>query len=107
VHTVATGLARLGIGRGARVSEIFIVQGYTGIYESRKEWIVAAWSREELARAQVIELTELAASLNRLHAKREWDKLDQAKHMIVSVDPRFSIDTSGTHYRCLSCTLKP
>lgn len=90
-----------------RVTEIFIVKGVTGIYEDRTEWIVDAWRDEASARARVVELTMLAATLNRMCARREWDNLAQAKERMMMHDPSFSIDTSGTHYRFISCRLKP
>ena len=88
------------------MSEIFIVEGFTGIYEDRLHWIVDAWSTEESARARIRELSGLVSPLNKLEAQREWAQLEQAKQGMKKHDPQFSIDTSGTHYRFITCQLK-
>jgi hypothetical protein len=88
------------------VSQIFIIEGFTGIYEDRLHWIVDAWSSEESARARIRELTVLVAPLNRLQAQRDWAQLENAKLAMKKHDSQFSIDTSGTHYRFITCELK-
>ncbi len=85
---------------------IFIVMGVTGIFEQRTHWAVEAWQCEDKARARVMELSVLAAPLNRLLTQQNWLELERATQLMKKHDPDFSVATGGAHYRIFPCELK-
>lgn len=76
---------------------IWIVHGSTGEYSDRCEWNVVAVETEELAQQWVRALDLQYQSIPQSMRDDRWDHEDDMKK-IMSLDPEFSMDYTGTHY---------
>ena len=74
---------------------IYIVTGSTGEYDDRYEWNVKAFSSKEKADDLCGELNKLTEGASKLSYK-ERDELAEAVQ--ESLDPKCSIDYTGTYY---------
>jgi len=89
-----------------RVSEtptIYIVQGTTGEYSDRTEWLVRAFTREQDAKDEVGRLTHLWMGLR---CEETWSEEGAAAEAEMRKhDPGFCVDYTGTSWRVLECPL--
>lgn len=86
-------------------NEIYIVQGSTGEYSDRHEWIVVAFANEDVAMARVERLEALLREFGTDDA--DWDDRRRAEEIIrthAEGDPQCSIDYTGTRYFLTKCT---
>lgn len=76
---------------------IWIVHGSTGEYSDRSEWNVVAVETEEMAQQWVKALDIQYQSIPQAMRNDRWDHEEELKK-IMSLDPDFSMDSTGTHY---------
>lgn len=91
--------------------KIWIVQGTSGEYSDRGEWIVDAWPTEDAAKARVAALDALLLEHGYKHGggSSDGDYLTQRARMdafkVLAGDPCFSADYTGTSYWLTECEL--
>lgn len=85
------------VEQGERV--MFVITGTTGCYEDTVEWMVAIYSDEDAAQAEVLRLREEVKSYNELATTDmfKYDRVARSKWK-VKCDPGFQIDSTGTYY---------
>lgn len=72
---------------------VYVIRGTTGEYSDRKEWVVCAYSDEQLAKDHVLAATKWA---HEEHARMgTYGELERAS----PYDPDIRIDYTGTAYR--------
>jgi len=76
---------------------IWIVHGSTGEYSDRGEWNVVAVKTKELAEEWIKALDIQYQSIPQHMKDSRWDYEDEMKK-IMSLDPSFSMDYTGTSY---------
>jgi hypothetical protein len=86
--------------------KIWIVQGTTGEYSDRAEWVICAFREEGAAKALADQLNSLAraATTGISHSSR-WDETEPGK-MLKSCDPQAFIDYTGTDYTAFETELR-
>jgi hypothetical protein len=83
--------------------QIWIVQGTTGEYSDRKEWIVCAMYDETAAKELSVTLSELGKEAFKLrcNGNYEWENEPAGKRLLAA-DQQASIDYTGIDYTAYS-----
>lgn len=81
------------------MNQLWIVYGSTGEYSDRDEWAVAVVDCEDDAKLMVVKLQEQFLSIPKEMHDDRWDHEDAMK-AIMSLDPGFRCDYTGTSYFC-------
>lgn len=79
------------------MNTIWVVQGTTGEYSDRDEWIVVAVNSQELAEEWIKALDIQYQSIPPELRDDRWEHQD-AIEKIMSLDPKFRMDYTGTSY---------
>lgn len=79
------------------MKSIFVVHGSTGEYSDRSEWDVVAVPTREMGEEYIaalgVQYQQIPQSMKDYH----WEKEEEIK-AIMSLDPNFSMDYTGTRY---------
>ena len=96
---------------------IYIIQGTTGEYSDRHDWIVRAYNNKEQALAVQMDLTDTFAKLWKYMEDNDisyWDLNDieevdsttrELFSQVAELDPKFSVDYTGTSWWIKECEL--
>ncbi|MFA5951537.1 MAG: hypothetical protein WC807_14760 [Hyphomicrobium sp.] len=79
------------------MKKLWIVHGSTGEYSDRSEWNVAVADCEDDAKLLVIALQQQYLSIPQEMLEDRWGH-EEAMKAIMSLDPCFQCDYTGTHY---------
>lgn len=79
------------------MSEVFIIYGTTGEYSDRSEWAVAVVESESDAKTFVTALKQQYQQIPQSMHDDRWENEDRMK-AIMTLDPYFSTDYTGTNY---------
>lgn len=81
------------------MKQLWIVHGSTGEYSDRSEWNVAVTDCEDDAKLLVLALQQQYLSIPQEMKENRWDvAAKNAKKAIMSLDPCFQCDYTGTYY---------
>jgi hypothetical protein len=81
-----------------KLSTIYVVQGSTGEYSDRTEWLVRAYHTEAEARAEVEFLTAARRALNPHDPDDTWAHMDRIEAAMQAFDPRYQEDYTGSRW---------
>jgi hypothetical protein len=76
---------------------IWYVEGSTGEYSDRHDWVVAVVETEEAAKAYVAALDAQYQSIPSHWHEERWE-YEERMSAIMTLDPHFSSDYTGTRY---------
>jgi hypothetical protein len=84
---------------------IYVVQGTTGEYSDRTDWMVRAYNTMEEAKEEVTRLSDLLRSLGGYKFNMDWDERDVISEVMRLTDHRFHMDYGGTMWFVNECEL--
>lgn len=83
---------------------IYIIQGATGEYSDRAEWLVGAFKNEDEAKKFVIEAEEISR-VHFINYKASESKFKYSNNATSHLDPQFKLDYTGTFYNIIETEL--
>lgn len=83
---------------------IYILQGSTGEYSDRTDWIVRAYTSKDEAEADCFKANDEAHAVMKT-TESYWEITDK-EISLLTVDPNAQFDYTGTSYWVKDCELK-
>ena len=99
------------------MQKIYILQGTTGEYSDRTDWIVRAYTDEAKAIGAQMDVTDALARLWKLMEEKDIHYYDLYDHesldsetkelyqQVSDIDPKFQMDYTGTSWWVKECEL--
>lgn len=88
------------------MNKVFIIEGNTGEYSDRTNWMVGAYLDQGAAESRI---EFLRSEITRLGLNKgfsyDWEQRDKASKEMSEHDENFRCDYTGTHYYLLTVDL--
>lgn len=81
---------------------VYVVQGSCGEYSDHSEWLVAAFTDEEEAKAFVVACTEAGNAKVAAHGDKSYWSIPSG----TDLDPNWDVDYSGFNYTYFTVPLR-
>lgn len=89
------------------MKQVFIIEGNTGEYSDRTNWLVKAFLDEEAAQNFARELTSKLEELGLdVGCCGDWEEREVKSKEMKKLDPWFQNDYTGSHYCLLNVELE-
>lgn len=86
------------------MTKVYVVEGYTGEYSDRRNWLVKAFLSEEKAQ-QLVTMLEEWCRVNKCSMNGEAFVNFGSAPRVCPLDPNFQTDYTGTRYYCYGVEL--